>query len=145
MKSVEQQARAQDTTGTVELSVKLLPKTEGLFRVRFATDTTDLIEQEDGVENRVGIEGVTKMPRGSGDTVTPARSGESDAQVATPSAEYVVDRIFGHCTMRGGTQYQVRRYGYTASDDTYEPCNGLGQLFIDRYLRTRQQGKTRRA
>ena len=138
--SVERRTRAQDTTGTDELSVKLLPRTEGPFRVRAATDTAVLIEQ-DGVENRVSIDRVTKMPRGPGDTVTPATRTESDAEVATPSAEYVVDRIVGHRTARGGVVYMVRWYGYTAREDTYEPADGLPQPFIDRYWRTRQ-GRT---
>ena len=107
MTSVERRTRAQGTTGTDELSVKLLPRTEGPFRVRSATDTTVLIEQ-DGVENRVSIDGVTKMPRGPGDTVTPATRTESDEEAATPGAEYVVDRIVGHRTARGGVEYKVR-------------------------------------
>ena len=122
--SVERRTRAQGTTGTDELSVKLLPRTEGPFRVRSATDTTVLIEQ-DGVENRVSIDRVTKMPRGPGDTVTPATPTEPDAEVATPGAEYVVDRIVGHRTARGGVEYKVRWYGYTALEDTYEPADGL--------------------
>ena len=65
LKSVARRTRAQGTTGTDELSVKLLPRTEGPFRVRSATDTTVLIEQ-DGLENRVSIERVTKMPLGPG-------------------------------------------------------------------------------
>ena len=100
-KSVERRTRAQGTTGTDEPSVKLLPRTEGPFRVRSATDTTVLIEQ-DGVENRVSIDRVTKIPRGPGDTVTPATPTESDAEIATPRAEYVVDRIVRHRIARGG-------------------------------------------
>ncbi|CDF32918.1 unnamed protein product [Chondrus crispus] len=113
---------------------------EGPFRVRSATDTTVLIEQ-DGVENRVSIDRVTKMPRGPGDTVASAIPSASDAQTTTPRAEYVVDRIVGHRMTRGGTEYKVRWYGYAASDDTYEPSEGLPQPFIDRYWRTRQ-GRT---
>ena len=51
--------------GTDELSVKLLQKAESPFRVRFATDTTVLIEQE-GMENLMRIERVTRMPREPG-------------------------------------------------------------------------------
>ena len=142
--NVERRTRAQGTTGTDELSVKLLPKTEGPFRLRSATDTTVLIGQ-DGVENHVSIDRVTKMPRGPGDTVTPATRTESDAEVTTPSAEYVVDRIIGHRTARGGVEYKVRWYGYTAGEDTYEPADGLPQPFIDRHWRTRQQGRAARA
>ena len=65
------------------------------------------------------------MPRGPGGTVAPATRTESDAEVATPSAEYVVDRIVRHCTARGGVEYKVRWYGHVASDDTYEPAEGL--------------------
>ena len=134
--SFEQRTRAQGTTGTDELSVKLLPRTEGPFRVRSATDTTVLIEQ-DGLETRVSIDRITKMPRGPGDTVAPATPTELDAQAATPRVEYVVDRIVGHRMTRGEIEYKVRWYGYAASDDTYEPAEGLPQPFIDRYLRTR--------
>ena len=76
--SVERRTRAHGTTGTDELSVKLLPKTEGPFRVRSATESTVLIEQ-DGMENHMSIERVTKMPRKQWDTATPAISTESDA------------------------------------------------------------------
>ena len=140
LKSVERRTSAQGTNGTDELSVKLLPRTEGPFRVRSATDTPALIEQ-DGVENRVSIYGVTKMPRGPGDTATPATRTESDAEVATPSAECVVDRIVGHRTALGGIESKVRWYGYAASDNTYEAAERLPQPFIDRYCRTRQ-GRT---
>lgn len=71
------------------------------------TDNRVPIEQ-DAVENRGSIARVTNMPRGPGDTVTPAVSTESDAQAVTPSAEYVVDCIFGHCTTLGGFQYWFR-------------------------------------
>ena len=138
--SVERHTRAQGTTGMDELSVKILPRTEGLSRVCSATDTTVLIEQN-GVENRVSIDCVTKMPRGAGETVTPATRTESDEEAATPGAEYVVDRIVGHRTARGGVEYKVRWYRYTAREDTYEPIDGLPQPFVDRYWRTRQ-GRT---
>ena len=39
--------------------------------MRSATENTVFIEQ-DGMENRVSIDRVTKMPRGPGDTVAPA-------------------------------------------------------------------------
>ena len=128
--SVEQRTRAQGTPGTDELSVMLLPRTEGLFRVRSATDTTVLIEQ-DAVENRVSIDRVTKMPHRPGYTVTPATTTNPGAKAATPGAEYVVDRIVGHRRTRGGVEYKVRWYGYTALEDTYEPADGLLQPFVD--------------
>ena len=78
--------------------------------MRSATDTTVLIEQ-DCVENRVSIDRVTKMPRGPGDTVTPATPTEPDAQAATPRVEYVVDRIVGHRMTRGGIEYKVAGMG----------------------------------
>ena len=137
--SFERHTRAQGMTVTDELSVKLLPRTECPFRVRSATDTTVLIEQ-DGVENRVSIDRVTKMLRGPGDTVAPATPTEPDVEAATPSAEYVFDRIVGHRPARGGVEYKVRWYGYTTREDTYEPADGLPQPFIDHYWGTRQQG-----
>ena len=79
----------------------------------------------------MSIDRVTKMPRGLGDTVTPATRTELDAEVATLSAEYVVDRIVGHRTACGGVEYKVRWYGYTAREDTYEPADELPQPFID--------------
>ena len=69
--SVEKRTRAQGTTGTEELSVMLLRRIQGPFRVRTATDTTVLIEQY-AVENLVSIDRVTKMPRGPEDTVASA-------------------------------------------------------------------------
>ena len=68
-----------------------------------ATDTTVLIEH-DGVENRVSIDRVTKMPCGPGDTVAPAIPTEPDAKAATPGADYFFDRIVGHLTERGGVE-----------------------------------------
>ena len=135
--SVERRTRAQGTTGTDELSVKLLPRTKGPFRVPSATDTTVLIEQ-DGVENHVSIDRVTKMPCRLGDTVAPATPTEPDAQAAMLRVEYVVDRIVGHRMTRGGIEYKVRCYGYAASDYTYKPAEGLPQPFIDLYWRTGQ-------
>ena len=87
--SIERRTRAHGTTGTDELSVKLLPRTGAPSRVRSATDTTVLIEQ-DSVENRVSIDRVTKIPSRPGDTVTPSISTELDAQAITPRVEYVV-------------------------------------------------------
>ena len=142
--SVERRTRAQVTTGTDELSVKLLLRKESPFRVRSATETTVLIEQ-DGVENRVSTKCITKMPRGLGDTVAPATPTEPDEETAAPGAEYVVDRIVGHCTPRGGVEYKVRWYGYTAREDTYELADGLSQPFINRYWRTHQQRRAARA
>lgn len=75
--SAELRARAQDSSGTEDLSIMLLPKTEGPFHVRSATHTTVLMEQ-DGVENGVGIDHVTKMSRGPGDIVTPASPTETE-------------------------------------------------------------------
>ena len=112
--------------------------------MRSATETTVLIEQ-DGVENRVSIDRVTKMPRRPGDTVTPATPTEPDEEAAAPGAEYVIDRIVGNRAARGGVEYKMRWYGYTAREDTYEPADGLPQPFIDRYWRTRQQGRAARA
>ena len=140
---VERRTRARGTTGTDELSFKLLPRTKGPFRVRSATDTTVLIEQ-DGVENRVSIDRVTKIPRGPGDNVTPATPTEPDAEATTPGAEYVVYRTVGHRTTRGGVEYKVLWYGYTALEDAYESANGLPQPFINRYWRTSQQGRAAR-
>ena len=143
MTIVERRTRTQDTTGRDELSVKLLPRTEGPFLVRSATDTTVVTEQ-DGVENSVSIDRVTKMPRRPGDIVAPAPPTESDAEVATQGAEYVVHRIVGHRISRGKVEHKVGWYGYTALEDTYEPADGLLQPFIDRYWCTHQQGRAAR-
>ena len=112
--------------------------------MRSATDTTVLIEQV-GLENRVRFDRVTKMPRGPGDTVTPAISTEPDADVAMPGAEYVADRIIGHRTARGGVEYKVRWYGYTAREYTYEALDGLPPPFTDRYWHMRKQRRAARA
>ncbi|CDF38169.1 unnamed protein product [Chondrus crispus] len=66
-------------------SVKLLPKTEGPFRVRSATETTVVVDQ-DGVSNRVSIDRITRMPRGPRDVTTaaptqPAAAGEPEPVV----------------------------------------------------------------
>ena len=66
-----------------------------------ATDTTVLIEQ-DSVENGVSIDRATNVPQGLKDTVPPAAPIKLEAEPATPSMEYIVDRIAGHCTTRGG-------------------------------------------
>ena len=47
-------------------SVKLLPKTEGPFRVRSATESTVVVDQT-GISNRVSINRVTQMLRGPHD------------------------------------------------------------------------------
>ena len=102
-----------------------------------ARDTTALIEQ-DGVEDSVSIDRVTKMPRRPGDTVAPATPTGPDAESATPGAEYSVDGIVGNRTALGGVECKVRWYGYTAREDTYKLAGGLPQPFIDRYWLTRR-------
>ena len=142
--SVERRTRAQGTTGTDDLSVKLLPKTKDPFRVRSAADTMVLIEQ-DGLENRVSIDPVTKIPRGPGDTVTLATSTEPDAQAATPRVEYIVDRTLGNRTTRRGIEYKVRGYGKPLRTIPMSPLRGsrnlsssdIGVLAKDGQARTR--------
>lgn len=99
--SVERCARAQDPAGTKNVSVKLLPKTEGPFCVSSDTNITVLIDQ-DGVENRVSIDHLTKIPRGLWDAVTPAATAETEAEKTVPRAEYVVECIVGYRTRRSG-------------------------------------------
>ena len=115
-------------------SVKLLPKTEGPFQVRSATEATVVFDQ-DGVSNCVSSDRITKMPRGPRDVTIasptpPATSGEPE-----PAVEYVVDRLVRHRETCKGIQYQIRWYGYAPADDTWEPSEGLPQAFIDRYWR----------
>ena len=93
------------TTGTDTLSVKILLRTEGTFCVRAATNTTVLIEQ-DGVENGVSIDHVTKMLRRPGDTVAPATPKNPEEEAVTTGAEFVVHRIVGPHAARGGTEYR---------------------------------------
>ena len=88
-------------------SVKLLPKTEGPFRVRSATETTVAVDQ-DGVSNRVSIDRVTKMPRGPHDATVAAPTTDLPAGIPDPPAEYVVDHLVAHQEARGGSQYKVR-------------------------------------
>ena len=117
-------------------SVKLLPKTEGPFRVLSATETTVVVDQ-DGVSNRVSIDRATKMPRGPHDATVAASTTDSPAGIPDPPAEYVVDHLVAHREARSGSQYKVRWYGYTPVDDTWEPAEGLPQPFIDRFWRAR--------
>ena len=123
-------------------SVKLLPKTEGPFRVRAATPTTVVVDQ-DGVSNRVSIDRVTRMPRGPRDTVTAAATTDPPAETPELPAEYVVDHLVAHRETRTGIQYKVRWYGYTPADDTWEPAEDLPQAFIDRYWRTWASARNR--
>ena len=97
------------------------------------------------MENLVSIDRVTKLPREPGDNVTPATPPEPDAKAATLGAEYVVDRIVGHRTTRGGVEYKVHWYAYTALEDTSALADGLPQPLIDRYWRMRQYKRTARA
>ena len=144
--AVEHRARRQDSTDTVDLAVKLLPKTEGPFRVRAVTDSTVFIDQDE-VSNRVSTDRVTKMPRGPRDTVTPAPNTDTEQEAEAPRTEYVLDRLVGHRESPSGIQYLVRWYGYSPTDDTYEPADGLPQAFIDRYWKSRAtaRAKARRA
>ncbi|CDF40922.1 unnamed protein product [Chondrus crispus] len=117
-------------------SVKLLPKTEGPFPVRSATETTVVVDQ-DGVSNRVSIDRITRMPRGPRDVTAAAATQPAAGGEPEPAAEYVIDHLVGHRENRTGTQYKVRWYGYAPADDTWEPAEGLPQAFIDRFWRTR--------
>ncbi|CDF39905.1 unnamed protein product [Chondrus crispus] len=123
-------------------SVKLLPKTEGPFRVRSATETTVVVDQ-DGVSNRVSIDRITRMPRGPRDVTTAAPTQPAAAGEPEPAAEYVIDHLVGHRENRTGAQYKVRWYGYAPADDTWEPAEGLPKGFIDRFWRTRAAARHR--
>ena len=127
---------AEITDGDGNPAVKLLPKAEGPFRVRSATDTTVVIDQ-DGVSNRVSIDRVTKMPRGPSGTAATTAPTDRMEETPDPTVEYVVERVVAHRESPAGIQYKVRWHGYSASDDTWEPAEGLPQAFIDRYWRAR--------
>ena len=73
-------------------SVKLLPKTEGRFPVRFATGTTVVVDQ-DGVSNRVTNDRVTKMPQGPRDVNVAATTPPAAGREPETAAEYVVDHL----------------------------------------------------
>ena len=115
-------------------SVELLPKTEGPFRVRSATGTTVVVNQN-GVSNRVRVDLVTKMPRGPQDVTVAAPTPPTAEIEPEPAAEYVVDHLVDHRETRSGIQYKVRWYGYAPADDTWEPAEGLPQPFIDCFWR----------
>ena len=106
------------------LSVKLLPKTEGPFRVRSATETT-VVADQNGVSNRVSIDRVTKMPRGPHELTVAAPTTYSPEGIPEPPAKYVVDHLVAHRKARSGSQDRVRWYGHTPADDTWEPAEGL--------------------
>ena len=86
-----------------EPSVNLLPKTEGPFRVRSATETTVFVDQY-GVSNRVSIDRVTQMPRGPHDTTVAAPETDPQAGIPNSPAEYVVDHLIAHRAARSGSQ-----------------------------------------
>ena len=98
-------------------SVKRLPKTEGPFRVRSATETTAVVDQ-DGISNHVSIDWVTKVPRGPRDATVAAPKTDSPAAIPKPPAEYVVDHFVAHWGTRNCSQYKVRSYGFNPADDT---------------------------
>ena len=98
-------------------SFKLLPKTEGPFRVRSATETTVVVEQG-GVSNQVSNDGVPKMPPGPHGATVAAPTTGPPARIPDPPAEYVVDHLVANREARSDSQYKVRWYGYTPSDDT---------------------------
>ena len=110
--NVERRTHERDTTDAGPASVKLLPKTEGPFRVRSATDATVVINQ-DGVRNRVIMDRVTKMPRATHEPVASALTTDTDANAAAPQGEveYNIDRITAHHNTREGVQYRGRWYG----------------------------------
>ena len=118
-------------------SGKLLPKTEGPFWVRSATEITEVVDQ-DGVSNCVSIERVTKMPRGTRDGTVAAPTTDSPAGIPKPSAEYVVDHLVDHRGARSGTQYKVRWYGYTPAD-----CSAMRLSGRDRGPMVQQQKQQR--
>ena len=84
-------------------SVNLLPKTEGPFRVRSATETTVFVDQ-DGVSNGVNIDRVTKMPRGPPDTTVAAPATDPPPGIPDSPAEYVVDHLIAHRAACSGSQ-----------------------------------------
>ena len=117
-------------------SVKLLPKMEGPFPVRSATETTVVVDQ-DGVSNRESFDRVAKMPPGPHDATVAASTTDPLAGIPDSTAEYVVGHLVAHREARNGSQYKVRWYGYTPADDTWAPAEGLPQPFIDCFWRAR--------
>lgn len=61
---------------------------------------------------------------------------EQDSRKADPvtedEKEYDIEKLVGHSCTKTRMQYRTRWYGYSPSEDTYEPAKLLSQPFIDR-------------
>lgn len=115
----------------VYFAVKLLPETEEPLKICAIMNSTVVIDQY-GVSNRVSTNRVTNMPRGPRDTVTAARTTDTEQEAEAPTTKYVVDWLVGHLDTESRIQYLVRWYGYSPIEDTSEPADGFPQAFIDR-------------
>jgi len=63
--------------------------------------------------------------------------------VVKDTDEYVVDQIVGHHIYNPtDTQWRVRRAGYEASDDTWEPLANIKDVEVVQRLLHRQQATT---
>lgn len=78
LRAAERRGRDGRELGTDDISVKVLPKTEGPFRARQAADTTVTVEQ-DRFPVRVSIDRVTRILQGLKDRTVPT------AGTSTPS------------------------------------------------------------
>lgn len=112
--------------------MKILHRTEGLFRVQSVTDVTVVI-YEDGVSNRVSTDRVTKMPSGPIGPAATILPPDRMTETLDNTAEYIVDRGASHPETPSGIQYKFRCHGYTATNDTWEPAEGPSPPFVDRY------------
>lgn len=57
----------------------------------------------------------------------------SNNEEETIQNEFVIERIVRHKKNDDGTKYFVRWYGYSPSDDTWEPPHQIPQHFVRRY------------
>ena len=140
---VDRPPRTATDSGTEDTTTrKLLPRATGPFEVKSASEDTVTVEQ-DGLLNTISIDRVTKVP-----STTPAHTRSSEAtedsrrplpdetdggEQEPPPEEYAVDRIVGHKYTSEGMLYQVRWFGYSAEEDTWEPEVHIPYNFIKRY------------
>lgn len=105
-----------------------------------------------GIENTASIDRIKRTLRANEEEnndvadETPKSNSEKKPSEPKkkPEQEYVVEQIVDHKKTKKSIRYQVRRYGYEPTDDTYELASQIRTNFIHRYWKRETKRKDNR-
>lgn len=88
---------------------------------------------QDGIENIVSINRVTRTPSFEEKRHSVAEKTDNRASEENQISKYPVDRIVDYVDTPTGPHFCVQCHGYTPSEDTAEPPCYIPQPFIEGY------------